>query len=482
MGRAREEDLSYHPDGIQDFGDECTLTPIDAVQKYGTASDTVDAAMWLCHQLGVEPAALGWRGGAAKAKSDNDPRAPLGGDAEAIDKAIDDADVIAEMVAEICNGVDIDPIPPREWLLGRTFCKEFVGGLAGPGGTGKTALRTAQLMSVAVDRPLTGETVYRRAKVFAICLEDSRNEYRRRQRACLLYHGINHADTVGYFYWITVTERAGKIAAIGPDGKVMPGTLAGVIEAAIVKLGIELVHFDPFVKAHGLPENDNRLIDDVMSILSSISARHNVSLNSTYHMPKGPSDPGNADKFRGGGAQKDALRLAKTVTPMSPEEATRFGIPEQKRRFYIRYDDAKINLSPYQHTSWFRLVSVPLDNGNEIYPDGDHVQTVEAWQPPDAWADMNTDLTNRILDAIDKGMPNGERYSAANAARERAVWRVVADMAGKEEGPAKEIVKGWLKSRLLAEQDYKSPTKRETLKGLRVDNSKRPAPALWVPE
>jgi RecA-family ATPase len=401
---------------------------------------------------------------------------------EAIDQVIDESDAIAEMVAEICNGVDNDPIPPREWLLGRTFCKEFIGGIAGPGGTGKTALRTAQLMSVAVDRPLTGETVYRRAKVFGICLEDSRNEYRRRQRACLLHHGINYADTVGYFYWITVTERGGKIAVIGPDGKVMPGTLAGVIEAAIVKLGIELVHFDPFVKAHGMPENDNRLIDDVMNILSSISARHNVALDSTYHVPKGPSDPGNADKFRGGGAARDAMRLGKTVTPMSPEEAIRFGIPEQDRRFYIRYDDAKINLSPYQHTSWFKLVSVPLGNATDIYPDGDNVQTVEVWHPPDAWADMNASSTNRILDAIDKGMPNGERYSAANAARERAAWKVVADVTGKEEGPAKEIVKGWMKSRLLFEEEYKSPAKREMLKGLRVDNSKRPTSSPWVPE
>jgi hypothetical protein len=62
LGRDREEDISYHADGIQDFGDEYGLTPIDAVRRFGDACDAADAALWLCRHLGVEPASLGWRG------------------------------------------------------------------------------------------------------------------------------------------------------------------------------------------------------------------------------------------------------------------------------------------------------------------------------------------------------------------------------------------------------------------------------------
>ena len=62
LGRDLEEDLSYHPDGIRDHGEECGLTPIDAVRKYRVGiSDAPAAAMWLCRQLGIEPASLGWR-------------------------------------------------------------------------------------------------------------------------------------------------------------------------------------------------------------------------------------------------------------------------------------------------------------------------------------------------------------------------------------------------------------------------------------
>jgi hypothetical protein len=61
LGRNFEEDLSYHHNGIKDYGEEYGLTPIDAVLKYGEAADAAAAAMWLCRQIGVEPAAMGWK-------------------------------------------------------------------------------------------------------------------------------------------------------------------------------------------------------------------------------------------------------------------------------------------------------------------------------------------------------------------------------------------------------------------------------------
>jgi hypothetical protein len=62
LGRNLQEDLSYHPKGVSDWGEEHKLTPIDAVQQFGTAANAAEAAQWLCRQMGVEPAALGWIG------------------------------------------------------------------------------------------------------------------------------------------------------------------------------------------------------------------------------------------------------------------------------------------------------------------------------------------------------------------------------------------------------------------------------------
>ena len=55
-----QEDISLHPDGIQDFGLEQGLTPIDVVIEHGSAGDAVAAAHWLCERLGIDPTALGW--------------------------------------------------------------------------------------------------------------------------------------------------------------------------------------------------------------------------------------------------------------------------------------------------------------------------------------------------------------------------------------------------------------------------------------
>jgi hypothetical protein len=59
-----EEDISFHPVGVQDFGLEHGLSPIDAVIEFGVAADAVAAAHWLCERLGIAPATLRWHDGA----------------------------------------------------------------------------------------------------------------------------------------------------------------------------------------------------------------------------------------------------------------------------------------------------------------------------------------------------------------------------------------------------------------------------------
>ena len=41
-------------------------------------------------------------------------------------------------------GTDTGAIPPRQWLLGNSFCRRYLSSLIAPGGVGKTAVRIAQ--------------------------------------------------------------------------------------------------------------------------------------------------------------------------------------------------------------------------------------------------------------------------------------------------------------------------------------------------
>jgi RecA-family ATPase len=83
-------------------------------------------------------------------------------------------------------GDDDAPIPPRGWLLGNIFCRQFMSMLLAGGGVGKTALRYAQYLSLTTGRPLTGDHVFQRCRVLVVSLEDSPDELRRRMRAAML--------------------------------------------------------------------------------------------------------------------------------------------------------------------------------------------------------------------------------------------------------------------------------------------------------
>jgi hypothetical protein len=162
---------------------------------------------------------------------------------------------------------------------------------------------------------------------------------------------------------------------------------------------------------------------------------------------------------------------------MSGDEAKTFGgISDEERYYYVRLDKAKVNiLPPARVAKWFKLVGVPLHNGNEIYPSGDEVQTVEPWTPPETWENLDSDLLNAILDSIEAGLPDGRRYSDAPRVKDRAAWPVVVKHApDKNEAQAREIIKTWVKTGVLESRDCEDPTERKTVKGLFVVAEKRP--------
>lgn len=391
--------------------------------------------------------------------------------------AAEAADALADGgLGEWDAGLDADPIRPRGWLLSTVFCRGFVSSLVAGGGVGKSALRMAQLLSSCSGRALTGEHVFTRCRVLLVSLEDDEDELRRRLRAAMLHHNVTPDEVRGWLFLSAPAGRGLKLATT-ENGVHRVGNLKAALVDTIKSRSIDIVSIDPFVKAHAVEENANNAIDFVAGILASIAVEHNCAVDAPHHVSKGPADAGNADRGRGASAFKDAARLVYTLTPMSEEEAKAFGLSEEERRSLVRMDSAKVNIAPPGTSAqWFRLVGVRLGNATALYPHGDEVQTVEPWTPPDAWASLSHVVLNDILTAIDQGMPDGSRYSQANAARERAAWRVVIERAPeKTEKQAKEIIRTWVATGLLLEHEYDNRGRREPSKGLKVDNSKRPS-------
>ena len=231
------------------------------------------------------------------------------------------------------------------------------------------------------------------------------------------------------------------------------------------------------MKTHSVEENSNSAIDDVVQVLTDMAAKHDISIDVPHHTSKGAADPGNAGRGRGASAMKDGGRLIYTLTTMTSEEAQSFGVAEDARRCLVRMDSAKVNIAPpAAHAKWFRLIGVPLGNATEQYPHGDVVQTVEPWVPPDIWTDLSIDVLNRILTVIDNGLPDGNRYSDARSATDRAAWKVIVQHASdKTEAQAREVIKTWVKNGVLVRYSYDNPVTRKTVSGLRVDPTKRPS-------
>jgi len=371
-------------------------------------------------------------------------------------------------------GEDDYQIPPRGWLLGNLFCRKFLSSLIADGGVGKTALRLAQLISLATGRSLTGDHVFTRCRVLILSFEDDRDELRRRVYAVLKHHGIAPTEIKG---WLFLAAPKGLKLAEMRNGSPQAGTLDELIRAAIADHKLDVVSLDPFVKTHGLEENDNGAVDYVCSLVTSIAIEHDCAVDLPHHTRKGTQTAGNADSGRGASSMKDAARLVYTLTPMTPDEAEQFGIPEGARRSLIRLDSGKVNIAPpSREAAWFKVIGVPLDNGTDLYPHGDDVQTVEPWQPPDTWAPLDHAVLNRILDQIEVGLPNAARYSAAASATDRAAWRVVTEHAPhKTERQAREIIRTWLRTGLLVTEEYKDPEQRRPRSGLRVIAAKRPS-------
>jgi hypothetical protein len=374
------------------------------------------------------------------------------------------------------TGDDLGPIPPRGWLLGNAFCRRFASALIAGGGAGKTALRIAQLLSLATGRELTGEHVFARCRVLIVSLEDDTDELRRRLAAAMLHHRIERSEVKGWLFMVSPGGGCGKIMITDEHGRPVTGDLVGKLTKVIIDRRIDLVSLDPFVKTHAINENDNNLIDAVVQVLAGLAAKHDIAVDTPHHVSKGPADPGNADRGRGASAAKDAWRLVFTLSAMSPEEAQAFGLSEADRRRMIRLDSAKVNIAPpMAEATWFKLVGVNIGNGAGIYPNGDEVQTVEPWSPPDTFAGLSNVTLNQILSEIDAGLPDGNRFTDANAATDRAAWRVIERHSAKNEAMCRQIIRLWVKSGLVVHHTYENPATRKPVKGLRVNNEKRPS-------
>ena len=189
-------------------------------------------------------------------------------------------------------GDDPGPIPPRQWLLGNQFCRSFISSIVAAGGTGKSALRLLQFISLALGRPLCGQHVFRRCRVLVISLEDDRNEMERRIKAVLDHYNIKRSELKGWLF--CASPKLAKLAEMKNRTRII-GPLEQQLRDAIARRQPDIISLDPFIKTHSLEENDLGDMDFVCDLLARMAVEYNIAVDSPHHVHKGQLTPGDAE-------------------------------------------------------------------------------------------------------------------------------------------------------------------------------------------
>jgi hypothetical protein len=146
---------------------------------------------------------------------------------------------------------------------------------------------------------------------------------------------------------------------------------------------------------------------------------------------------------------------------MTPEEATKLGIPEDARRRHIRVTNGKANMAPIGTASW---IKIEVEN----LPNGDQVACSSPWKPPDPFQGVKTaDLHNcRTLAQTgayraDSRSPDWVGYMIAEVLKINVVHG--ADNKPEDIARIKQILAKWLKNKVLKTEEREDNNRRKRL-------------------
>ena len=91
-------------------------------------------------------------------------------------------------------------LPPRRWIYGKHYIRQYVTCTMAPGGVGKTSLAIVEALAMASGKPLTWHAPSERARVWYWNGEDPREELDRRIMAAMLHYRLTPEDIDGYLF------------------------------------------------------------------------------------------------------------------------------------------------------------------------------------------------------------------------------------------------------------------------------------------
>lgn len=370
-------------------------------------------------------------------------------------------------------------IPTRPWIIPGAILRGYTHMLAAPGGSGKS-LFTLQLAIALAKGDQWGEFKPRkRYRSMLTNVEDDIDEQRRRLAAASRVMGDCH-DLRGMIHLVDTTEGIVVAQASETEKSIVTSPVVDTLRRYVMDNDIDVLFVDPFAETFEGDENDNSQVKWAMRIWRDEIARAcNCAVYLVHHTTKhAQNGAGDANVIRGAGAIVNSTRISATLMPMTTEDANAIGIDPNERHLFVRYDDAKANQSlKVSGAKWFRKETVELDNAGEDCP-ADFVGALVPWNPPDVFDGLSFHVACTVLDQIDAGRDNGERYTASTKGGTKASGRwagsLLIDLAGLNEAQAKKVISTWIKNGVLVEDEYHDPVYRKPKTGLFAPENMRP--------
>jgi hypothetical protein len=330
-------------------------------------------------------------------------------------------------------------LPRQQFLYGFELQRGHVSALIAPGAAGKSTYLMARALCMATGDARFKQKVWNGPhRVWLWNLEDKRLHLERMYSAFALHYGLPD-DAIGERLFI---DSAVRNAPGEGDYEPQILRLAGPaeqggfiiykpnVQALISELKareIDHLDVDPFVSSHGVPENDNGMIDLVAKEWAYIAAEANCSISLAHHIKKIEGREATALDARGASSLLNACRSGLVINRMSGEQADACGVPLRERRFYFSMVDGKNNRAPpATKADWFRLIGVGLGNSDVGCPGPeDQVATISAFTPPSLWGGFNAKQLSWVQDGITTA---GVENCRAHSASPKWVGFVIADL------------------------------------------------------
>lgn len=245
--------------------------------------------------------------------------------------------------------------PPAQDFILPGFLAGTVGALVAPGSTGKSMLALQIACAVASDLPganTTGLNIGRHGSVLYLNLEDPPGEIRRRLHA--LGSRFDQAARESVAAGLELSARQGV-----PTDVMNKRFMGGLLRAAD---GKRLIVIDTLSRCHGMDENDNGAMSQLVARLEMVVRESGAGLLYLHHTSKSATLAGQgalAQAARGASALIDNARWCGNLMKMTSDEAetlresSGLTIGEKRRGFFVRYEIGKQNYGQVQQGQWY---------------------------------------------------------------------------------------------------------------------------------